>query len=409
MLKGYFAKISRNIINTPYYNNATLLRAWMGLILSVRFTPTVVDGIDVGINEVLVTKDGIAELFGVPKSRAYYVLKKMENDGLVTWLNIRNKYTLITIREENFASLTERRIRRPDGPKNSISIEEANNMSMDEELLPGEWDNASDSEYGCGTDDYYEAYDNENENESPRKAAAHDTAFENPHELSDEGFKTKSGCATDTAEEKKDPQEELQEMYEKFCQEYDEYDDDDDDDDDGYSGYYPKKKNYGYYKKNYKSSGYKKSTRKASAYKPFKVNPDFQRRDYSNDGDYYSAVSPYSFKNTAMESRNYEQNSMQGAKALTQVESRGTKSGSYTVNSPEPAPAKKSPEDNKMKFGEYSNVLLTRDEYNDLNMRLIKARAYIDDLSSEIAKSHKKYDSHYQELLSRYKDELLTV
>ncbi len=405
MLKGYFAKISRNIVNTPYYNNATLLRAWMGLVLSVRFTPTVVDGIEVGINEVLVTKDGIAELFGVPKSRAYYVLKKMENDGLVTWLNIRNKYTLITLKEENFASLINRRIERPDGVKTSISIEEANNMSIDEELFPEDCNNESDTRYICADEGCSEAYDNKSEYEVSCSDICDDGEGENLPGLSDEGFETIFGYVPDTVEEKKRLYEEIKDA---LGEPYQDYDDDDDDDD--YRGYYPKKKNYGYYKKNYnKPSGYKKSSRKESDFIPYEAYLSGQRKDYNKSDDYYTCSSPGNVQNTYAQKKASADEAVCRTSGASEVKSSPAASDFYGIYNPKTVPAKKSPEDNKMKFGEYSNVLLSRDEYNDLNMRLIKARVYIDELSSEIAKSHRKYDSHYQELLSRYKDELLTV
>lgn len=109
MLKDYYAKISRNIVNTPYYKDSTLLKAWMGLILSVRFQPTVIDGIEVNINEALFLKAELQEVFGVDKRRAYTILKRMERDGLITWINIRNKYTLIKVAEEDFSSLNKKK------------------------------------------------------------------------------------------------------------------------------------------------------------------------------------------------------------------------------------------------------------------------------------------------------------
>ncbi len=109
MLKDYYTKISRNILNTPYYDNSSLLRAWIGLIMSVRFQPAVIDGIEVGVNEILLRKNELQDVFGANKRRAYDILKRMEYDGLITWINIRNKYTLIKVIEEDFSSLNKKK------------------------------------------------------------------------------------------------------------------------------------------------------------------------------------------------------------------------------------------------------------------------------------------------------------
>ena len=103
MLRDYFVKVSRNILNTPYYKDASLLKAWMGLVLSVRFQPYTYDGIDVGVDEVLLKKNEVAELFGTEKRRALTILKRMERDGLIEFRNIKNRYTLIRILNADFS------------------------------------------------------------------------------------------------------------------------------------------------------------------------------------------------------------------------------------------------------------------------------------------------------------------
>ncbi len=109
MLKDYFVKVSRNIMNTPYFKDASLLKAWMGLVLSVRFQPYTYDGIEVGVDEVLLTKSELSELFGTEKRRTFTILRRMERDGLITQTNIRNKYTLIKILCSDFSCCSKKK------------------------------------------------------------------------------------------------------------------------------------------------------------------------------------------------------------------------------------------------------------------------------------------------------------
>ncbi len=121
MLRDYFVKVSRNILNTPYYKDASLLKAWMGLVLSVRFQPYTYDGIDVGVDEVLLKKNEVAELFGTEKRRALTILKRMERDGLIEFRNIKNRYTLIKILNADFSFPRKKKERERGEEKNRYS------------------------------------------------------------------------------------------------------------------------------------------------------------------------------------------------------------------------------------------------------------------------------------------------
>ena len=103
MLRENFIKLSRNIMNSDYIDNAVLLRAFIGLMTQIRFQTAVIDGITVDVNEVLLKKEEIPLVFGSSKRQAYETLKRMEKDGILEWFNIRNKYTLIRVIKEDFS------------------------------------------------------------------------------------------------------------------------------------------------------------------------------------------------------------------------------------------------------------------------------------------------------------------
>ncbi len=103
MLRENYIKLSRNIMNSDYIDNAVLLRAFIGLMTHIRFQMTLIDGITVDVNEVLLKKEEIPLVFGSSKRQAYESLKRMERDGIIRWFNIRNKYTLIKVIKEDFS------------------------------------------------------------------------------------------------------------------------------------------------------------------------------------------------------------------------------------------------------------------------------------------------------------------
>lgn len=64
---------------------------------------------------------------------------------------------------------------------------------------------------------------------------------------------------------------------------------------------------------------------------------------------------------------------------------------------------KKTPTLTKNKYGEFNNVRLTDDEYNKLADKVIKREYYIEQLSTYIEQSGKKYKSHYATILNWYR------
>lgn len=382
MLSGFFIKISRNIINTPYYNNPTLLRAWMGLILTLRFTPTVVDGIDVGVGEVLVTKDGLSELFGVPKSRAYYVLKKMENDGLVTWINVKNKYTIITLKEDNFATITSRRIERPDGRKTSISAEEANNISIEEELIP--------ETYGLSkgilsAPDAYpdKAYDKDTESTSSgyirnkNNSYSDGSTYGRNNALNKKAYSTKSNNCKyeDNCDTSNDDFIQWDRIAEEFLRE-----------------------NPSLASPTFRIDFPEEASPEADS--PEKTSPEADSTENPSPEEALSekaspkSTTPVSASAESPVSENPSpgKHTCNGAIPLIKKPTSATK----VIQEPSGAPPRK-----LMNFGEYNNVLLTREEFNELTILFADARNRIDDFSSEIALSGRRYDNHYKELLSR--------
>lgn len=102
-----FVRISRNIVRSPYFEDDKLLRAWIALHVNMRFKPTVVDKISLEPGDALFTKDEISWIFGVDKRGVRSILNRMQRDGYIRWINIGNRYTLVSVIDPMMTTLTE--------------------------------------------------------------------------------------------------------------------------------------------------------------------------------------------------------------------------------------------------------------------------------------------------------------
>ncbi len=101
-----FAKAPRSIVCTEYFQDGRLLRAWVAIMISMRFTPIVIDGISLEVGDALFTKKEISELFGVDKRAVRTILDRMTRDGFIKWTSIRNKYTLVSVIDPMMTTFT---------------------------------------------------------------------------------------------------------------------------------------------------------------------------------------------------------------------------------------------------------------------------------------------------------------
>lgn len=96
MEKG-FVKVPRAILSRKEFSDPALFYAYFVLMSSVRFVETEIDGIRVGVGQLLISKSQLASLFGMSLSRTRSTLERFEKMGGITRENIKNKYTLITV------------------------------------------------------------------------------------------------------------------------------------------------------------------------------------------------------------------------------------------------------------------------------------------------------------------------
>ncbi|MBQ3538056.1 MAG: hypothetical protein IJA39_05690 [Clostridia bacterium] len=145
-----FAKAPRCIVCTEYFHDGRLLRAWVAIMISMRFTPIVIDGIPLEVGDALFTKKEISELFGVDKRAVRTILDRMSRDGFIKWTSIRNKYTLVSVIDPMLTSFTiteeeeEDEARELRAYRENVNRERMKNMTIAPSLTEYETDEADD-------------------------------------------------------------------------------------------------------------------------------------------------------------------------------------------------------------------------------------------------------------------------
>lgn len=304
MLRENFIKLSRNIMNSDYIDNAVLLRAFIGLMTQIRFQTTLIDGITVDVNEVLLKKEEIPLVFGSSKRQAYETLKRMEKDGILEWFNIRNKYTLIRVIKEDFS--------RDDEPLTLTDHRHTADKRRTEEEKEKKYEDMNNS--------------------SEKNITAQDK-------------KAASAASGQSADKEKSSSPDF--VYQK--------------------------------KTDYRAPchGYSEGKMKL---KQAVVLPQ-KRASAENCRD------PY----TSSERKN----------RLSDIFEQHYNSRSSSANTPDTGPEKPSVGP-KLRFGEYNNVLLTRDEHNSLIKAFSDARKRIDEFSELLrASPEKRNTSHFDELMKQ--------
>lgn len=95
-MKG-FVKISRNIINSVYYTNPKLLKAWLTIIVHTRFTETEENGIEIKAGQALFTKYELISLLDTDARGVRTILDRFRRDGNIEIDYVDKQHTLITV------------------------------------------------------------------------------------------------------------------------------------------------------------------------------------------------------------------------------------------------------------------------------------------------------------------------
>lgn len=119
MDKG-FVKVPRAVTGWKEFSDPALFYAYYALMSNMRFTETVIDGITVGVGQLLVSKTQLSELFGMSVSRTRSTLSRFERMGGIKKQNIKNKYTLITVLKPFLTGERERIARKEAAEKNTL-------------------------------------------------------------------------------------------------------------------------------------------------------------------------------------------------------------------------------------------------------------------------------------------------
>ncbi len=97
MLEEGFVMLPRKIISSSIYNDPVKLSAYIKLLFMARFRECTVDGIELGVNQLLSTKPMLAKAFGVDERKARSILECFEKAGGIRTENYKNRMTLITL------------------------------------------------------------------------------------------------------------------------------------------------------------------------------------------------------------------------------------------------------------------------------------------------------------------------
>ena len=89
--------LPRKIISSSIYNDPVKLSAYIKLLFMARFRECTVDGIELGVNQLLSTKPMLAKAFGVDERKARSILECFEKAGGIRTENYKNRMTLITL------------------------------------------------------------------------------------------------------------------------------------------------------------------------------------------------------------------------------------------------------------------------------------------------------------------------
>ncbi len=98
MQNGFFI-IPRAIERYEVFNDMDSLGFYTVLMRSLRFRETYIDGVEVGVNQLLISKPELARRCNLTVSKVRRMLKEFQEVGGIRCENIKNKYTLITFLE----------------------------------------------------------------------------------------------------------------------------------------------------------------------------------------------------------------------------------------------------------------------------------------------------------------------
>lgn len=115
MDKG-FIMLPRTVFDDPHFKDADFVKAYIYIYYLARYKETVIDGVEVGKNQILISKPKLAEILQCTLSQVRTILNKLEGLGGITRENIANRYSLITL-TENFINGTFDNSRKPEKKK----------------------------------------------------------------------------------------------------------------------------------------------------------------------------------------------------------------------------------------------------------------------------------------------------
>ncbi len=98
MQNGFFI-IPRAIEKYEVFRDMDSLGFYTVLKCSLRFRETYIDGVEVGVNQLLISKPELARRCNLTISKVRRMLKEFQEIGGIRCENIKNKYTLITFLE----------------------------------------------------------------------------------------------------------------------------------------------------------------------------------------------------------------------------------------------------------------------------------------------------------------------
>ncbi len=92
-----FIKVPRVLFTYPELQKHDSFYVLMMLLSLMRFRGAYMDGVDVGVHQLVISKPELAARCGVTESRLKYILSSFERAGGISTVNNRNKSTLITV------------------------------------------------------------------------------------------------------------------------------------------------------------------------------------------------------------------------------------------------------------------------------------------------------------------------
>lgn len=132
MQNGFFI-IPRAIEKYEIFSDMDALGFYTMLMRSLRFRETSIDGVEVGVNQLLISKPELARRCNLTVSKVRRMLGAFQDIGGIRCENIRNKYTLITFLDPFIYKTENDKGGKGNPPAVSVQADEYIELSVKEE------------------------------------------------------------------------------------------------------------------------------------------------------------------------------------------------------------------------------------------------------------------------------------